>query len=1063
MEESTNTFTGGLNQDLNPIATPNNVLTDAKNATFITFNGNEMSLQNDMGNTKITYTDPITNETQSVTLPQGYVPLGVKEYGGILYIVSKNPSTEQVEIGSFPSPEFVSDDEKPLSIEETKITNDSGELLDGSSSSMSESGIFDISTEILHPCDRIKDYSFFPLNFETISTQDERRLFKYKLINNSTRKDITNLSQPFNLSNKVWYKTLQLTKNGVQKYPVVVYFPNIGGVYTYYEDGTESGIKPDEFASYIYEVGGELRLSMYYEGGEGIKYTFSLPSSGGRAQAKLNFKYGGDGIYYFPNLQPGTLSFKFYTETIDYFNLHRIEDSVVKYSPKLVKEAFQFDDIVINNITETFSNTFFTTNEHGTITPTQFTSPTGITNNTILPYDSNKYSLQICSDNGVTYPYNSDFNRSILDESKRFMTISYTGGEFIHQVETNDQQYSLKFDKIKVDQLSWVKVNKVIFSYEIFNNNNPSFSIYKDEQTYNNVKIIDGEWDISGLSIAIPSEEREVKLGVFLGRENYPKYLGTGSNGNVVLSHFTTVKISNISGAPNYTVKFSFTPYNTDYNIDISQFKIDRTIDLTKSPDSWEGNLVFKDNEDSINVSLDNCLIKKGSDYYSLLDLKDDLPINQLSKGMYKHSAYIPLSQTIEKKKKQEYKVITPTRENINSGKYVQTEYFVPEPTIKNITLVDKVELALNKYFNWEGALSTSLFESNHQGAIALTNFGNYDYYKASNILKVGEERNFTEFVIIPSAKQKTVEAPNVNFTIKSENGVYDVSNIKRGIKCERELEDIYYTKLCYAWTDDEVRVKNPNKLGYSITPTKITYKGSKSYSSKYSQLYYIRKNASDAPCDSFGQYLIDSEFIPTEVYGFNNIFNEWQGAHLYTSVVPIKSDFLSRAQIQLNKAYSSTFRTLEIFTFSFYLSKNFKGKLSCNADVLKIRTDKEIIDSDSISFDNNQYAQYDSIDIESGSKKYTRVVLICKGSSLQNDFYFTFREGTSGSIIYNPVLYESQLRNLSGSSADCVDLRGQGMRLLTPEGSEDYVNKKLGDYKLHADYVPVPFYEIID
>ena len=47
MEESTNTFTGGLNQDLNPIATPDNVLTDAKNATFITFNGNEMSLQND--------------------------------------------------------------------------------------------------------------------------------------------------------------------------------------------------------------------------------------------------------------------------------------------------------------------------------------------------------------------------------------------------------------------------------------------------------------------------------------------------------------------------------------------------------------------------------------------------------------------------------------------------------------------------------------------------------------------------------------------------------------------------------------------------------------------------------------------------------------------------------------------------------------------------------------------------------------------------------------------------------------------------------------------------------
>ena len=90
------------------------------------------------------------------------------------------------------------------------------------------------------------------------------------------------------------------------------------------------------------------------------------------------------------------------------------------------------------------------------------------------------------------------------------MTLSYTGDEFIHQVETNNQQYFLKFNKIKVDQLSWVKVNKVVFSYEIFNNNNPSLIIKKDSYSYNDIKIINGEWDISGLSIAIPSEEREI-------------------------------------------------------------------------------------------------------------------------------------------------------------------------------------------------------------------------------------------------------------------------------------------------------------------------------------------------------------------------------------------------------------------------------------------------------------------------------------------------------------------------------------------------------------------------
>lgn len=51
--DSVNTFSGGLTYDVNPITTPNNILTDAVNATFITFNGDEMALQNDAGNTTI--------------------------------------------------------------------------------------------------------------------------------------------------------------------------------------------------------------------------------------------------------------------------------------------------------------------------------------------------------------------------------------------------------------------------------------------------------------------------------------------------------------------------------------------------------------------------------------------------------------------------------------------------------------------------------------------------------------------------------------------------------------------------------------------------------------------------------------------------------------------------------------------------------------------------------------------------------------------------------------------------------------------------------------------------
>ena len=98
-----NSFMGGLVSDLNAITTPNSVLTYALNCTGITFNGNELVLQNDMGNT-----DLIDEGTTSkhVQLPDGFIPIGVKEHGGIIYIISTDG--EKVEIGSFPSPEIIS-------------------------------------------------------------------------------------------------------------------------------------------------------------------------------------------------------------------------------------------------------------------------------------------------------------------------------------------------------------------------------------------------------------------------------------------------------------------------------------------------------------------------------------------------------------------------------------------------------------------------------------------------------------------------------------------------------------------------------------------------------------------------------------------------------------------------------------------------------------------------------------------------------------------------------------------------------------------------------------------
>ena len=93
-KETSNQFTEGLVCDLNPINTPNTVLTDALNATLITYDGNEFSLQNDRGNYPL----------ENCKLKPNYIPVGLKEYGDILYIVSYNPLNNHVEIGTYPSP-----------------------------------------------------------------------------------------------------------------------------------------------------------------------------------------------------------------------------------------------------------------------------------------------------------------------------------------------------------------------------------------------------------------------------------------------------------------------------------------------------------------------------------------------------------------------------------------------------------------------------------------------------------------------------------------------------------------------------------------------------------------------------------------------------------------------------------------------------------------------------------------------------------------------------------------------------------------------------------------------
>ena len=99
MRSTTNAFQEGLRMDLHPLATNQKQLTDALNATLVTFNGNEMMLQNDMGNTLI-QDSAIGN---ILGLNPGFIPIGIKEHGGIMYIASINKDGDG-EIGTIPSP-----------------------------------------------------------------------------------------------------------------------------------------------------------------------------------------------------------------------------------------------------------------------------------------------------------------------------------------------------------------------------------------------------------------------------------------------------------------------------------------------------------------------------------------------------------------------------------------------------------------------------------------------------------------------------------------------------------------------------------------------------------------------------------------------------------------------------------------------------------------------------------------------------------------------------------------------------------------------------------------------
>lgn len=203
-----NTFTNGLVMDLNPLSTPNNVMTNALNATLITMNGNEMILQNDMGNGRV----------ETAYLPEGYVPLGTAELGGIIYIVSYNPLINQCQIGSFPSPERnITSEENSQST----ITINQDSFIGSNGTIKTALMKMEFNNTILNPGDKFIVYNSSTSikdNFNELSDDSDsfpRKIIKLRLATIDTDNNITYLEdlKKYNIDNSFNYIIPQLQKD----------------------------------------------------------------------------------------------------------------------------------------------------------------------------------------------------------------------------------------------------------------------------------------------------------------------------------------------------------------------------------------------------------------------------------------------------------------------------------------------------------------------------------------------------------------------------------------------------------------------------------------------------------------------------------------------------------------------------------------------------------------------------------------------------------------------------------------------------------------------------------
>ena len=631
MKDTTNQFTKGLNKDLNPISMPADSMSDALNATFLTFNGNELSLQNDMGNTRLIYKykDPVTNkeEVKKVQLHDGFVPVGIKEYGGVLYIASYNPQEGKFQMGSFPSPEFRSTDlldEELFDEQRVEISTDNKKF------DSSEQHIITSSTEssniVLRPFDVIISYIFKDFNFETLSSKNDRRFYTYRLINTMNQQDITEHFDKSLFTNDVSYATFEVAN--IDSFTVTL---GNGRVKIFSKENCN--YSDEQLYCVKYRQKDKEVVSIYSYGQDII----SIVPKSNLPNFKITIHKRKKAPLSYPNIANGQIAIVFDVEKVDFFNIiHKGDNNKNVFGPKFsVQKTEDAPPLSLDSLEGKLNTWFKIVDKGGTKDFDTYLNYREEIKESVTTYFKDEYTLQGTNVTDKSCSINVYFENGQLG-TVLTLSLNEQDGEYILSeptaplpfAEQKQPQYHLQFEGFDIQEPSWVKVNSVEYGIKVYHHseNKPDKNTKEGviEIKSNTIPDKDGHTRVffdEKIDVPIPtthpSEEQNLGKWFFkfkkqtrkkVGEDEweddetstvygYCKYLLSpteNENAEFIDEPFFTYQKPKLSR--NYFCDVTFTPKNTDYfDGGLDYLSLHFRYDLSKSLQLLSGNATFVD------------------------------------------------------------------------------------------------------------------------------------------------------------------------------------------------------------------------------------------------------------------------------------------------------------------------------------------------------------------------------------------------------------------------------------------------------------------------------------